>query len=256
MRWRTFALCLLWPLVAAAAEERPAVLWAAPPDPGKPADGLLFEVPAGLSLEALLPRPPGEQALYQALYPDGRTGPLQVIGLSQNSERLLARPPGACPPAAGPGSPDAGTPDMDMAPCQPPREGAPLALLLAATEPIDTPQLLSGAAITGVVRRRIGRQSLAARGRLIGSGASVAAVWKRRGEALQLAVFGEDGALRLFQNVPWRRTKKVAARPTAMFTLPDLAGPGQDGLLLVGAADSGPIYLVLQFVGRSVRAYP
>src|SRR5262249_20075327 len=136
-----------------------------------------------------------------------------------------------------------------------PDGGVPIALLLRPAGPVP-PQVLAQTALSGVVRRRIGRQSLPARGHLVGGGFSVAAGLQRRPAAAPPASLGEDGALRLYQTVPWRKGKHIAAKPTAVSLVPDLGGPDRDGLLLVGAGDGGPVHLLLGFDGRAVRAYP
>ncbi len=149
---------------------------------------------------------------------------------------------------AGPAAPQAAPPPTD----------APhvLALLLQPSATAPAPGPPSAASISGVVRRRVGRQSLLAHGRFVGKGTSWAAIFKLRAEAVQLAIFGEDGSLRLYQTVPWRSSRNLRAKPVVIHTITDLSAPGRDGLLITGSGD-GPVSaaLVLEFGERSLTPY-
>ncbi len=227
----------------------------------------------GTAAEEYLPRPLWERAIYYGLRQDGSTMAVQVIGVAGAGERrrLLCgpvEPAGATrSPAAG-DLPDGGvsTPDggVALAPSAPaPAEASgegdlPMVALLlqpAATTPAPVPP--DPAKISGVVRRRVGRQSLLAHGAFTGAGLSWAAVFKRRAESINLAIFGDDGNLRLYQMVPW--PKGVRARPLSIFPVVGLAGLGHDGLLVVGAVGdtipAAPVFMVLQINDHTIRVY-
>ncbi|MCS6915786.1 MAG: hypothetical protein RMK29_15645 [Myxococcales bacterium] len=269
------APCALSTLVlvglAAPVGAQPLALWAAlPPGPTycdpqghpRPMPPLAFELPGPLDpapdCEGGVPRaqPPAavvaslglERPVAMALHPDGRTCPVEVLGAIRQGRQalLLAQPSRAEPPS--PAAPEHGGAD-----CASPA-GPALALLLRPQQPCAPPPPLGP--LPGVLRRRIGRHSLPAFGHFVGGGRSLAAVFRRRGDAAQLAIFGEDGALRLHQAVPWRADRKGAVQPRALYPVCDLGGPGRDGLLLVGTAGAEPIYRLLAFDGHAVRAYP
>lgn len=219
-------------------------------------------------------------ALYPGLHPDGRVLAVEVTVAVRHGGKLLLGARAPCPaaargaPAGGAdggdapgtgGAPDGGAPDGgDGRPLSRCREGdargRPLALLPQKDGEVAAPVLLDPRVLPGSVRRMIGRKSLAARGRFVGEGLSVAAVFKLRGQAVQLAVFGDSGGLRLHQSVRWRSGRGQSAKPAALFTVPGLAGPGpgpgQDGLLLIGEGDDGAVPLLIQFDGKSLRTYP
>jgi hypothetical protein len=136
-----------------------------------------------------------------------------------------------------------------------PDDGTLLALLLRPAAPAAAPAIPDPAKISGVVRRRVGRQSLLARGLFIGPGPAWAAVFKRRADTFNLAIFGEDGGLRLYQSVPWPRGAR--ARPLSVLPIQGMDGPGHDGLLIIGTLDSPapPVTAILQFSGRTVHTY-
>lgn len=271
-------LVLLLVLAAPAGAQEVLALWAAPaPGPTycdpegrpQPMPPMVFALPTPLPVSApdceggwpqALPPPAVAAALAlerpvgMALYPDGHTSPVEMLGAVQQGTLalVLARPACAAPRPTTPGA-SPSIPEGSGGDCPPPT-GPALALLLRPQQPCAPPS--PPGPLPGVLRRRVGRQSLPAFGRFVGSGRSLAVVFRRRGDAAQLAVFGEDGALRLHQAVPWRWGRKQAARATALYPVPDLGGPGQDGLLLVGSTGTEPIYLLLAFDGRSVRVYP
>lgn len=231
-------------------------------------------------------------AIYYGLYPDGRVLPLEVTVVVWQGGKLLLGAQAPCPAGAGAdggqsgagaadgGQPGAGAADGGQADggagapgarC-PPGEargagagggrpgGRPLALLPRKEGEVATPAVLDPRVLSGSVRRMIGRKSLAARGRFVGEGQSVAAVFKLRGQTVQLAVFGEGGGLRLHQSVRWRGGRGASAKPVALYTVPGLTGPAQgpggDGLLLIGEGDDGAVPLLIQFEGKALRTYP
>jgi hypothetical protein len=231
-------------------------------------------------------------AIYYGLYQDGRVLPLEVTVAVWQGGKLLLGAQAPCPAAAGAdggqpgeggadgGQPGGGAPDggqadggaaLPRARCQAAGAGGagaggrsaggrPLALLPRKDSEVASPAVLDPRVLSGSVRRMIGRKSLAARGRFVGEGQSVAAVFKLRGQTVQLAIFGEGGGLRLHQSVRWRGGRGASAKPVALYTVPGLTGPeqgqGRDGLLLIGEGDDGAVPLLIQFEGKSLRTYP
>lgn len=221
---------------------------------------------------------PGGDRPLPVLWRDGSRRPAHVIGVVQRGQvaTLMAvlDPPAEPTPAAPAKDAAPAAPAKEAAPAGPAKDAAPAAPAkdVDTTEPPDAPSepgaiaLLLGssvgpaptfdsAALSGVLRRRVGRQSFAIPGRFIGDGQSYAAIFKRKADSINLALFGEDGALRLYQTVPWRAGKSPPKlKPSSAFTIPDLSGAGKDGLLVAGQGEGDKTsYLLIEFSGKSLR---